>query len=380
MKRNVMCVVLATLFILFTTIMLCGCVNECINHREKWIVDKQPTCTEMGAKHAECEMCGKNLGEENIPIKHDYVGDICVVCGKDRVTENLAYEKVEKGYSVSGIGSATDDKIIIPTTYNGLPVVEIKNYAFKECDFSSVVIPSTVTSIGVGAFRDNKSLANIVISNGMLSIGAESFIGCRALININIPQSVTTISSYAFLGCDSLTIYCETGTRPSSWDSHYSWNGECPVVWDCKNNDVADDGYIYTENNGIRYAIKDNIATVAIQSSNLIKADILGSVTYKENIYKVTSIAENAFNSCINITSIIIPSSVTSIDGVNFSSCRLLESIIIPSSVTSIGGYTFSFCELLTIYCEATSQPSGWDSNWNHGDCPVVWGYIGDEN
>jgi len=28
----------------------------------------------------------------------------------------------------------------------------------------------------------------------------------------------------------------------------------------------------------------------------------------------------------------------------------------------------------LTIYCEATSKPSGWDRDWNYSECPVVWG------
>ena len=37
--------------------------------------------------------------------------------------------------------------------------------------------------------------------------------------------------------------------------------------------------------------------------------------------------------------------------------------------------YAFSGCSNLTIYCEATSQPSGWDYDWNDSNRPVVWGY-----
>ena len=57
---------------------------------------------------------------------------------------------------------------------------------------------------------------------------------------------------------------------------------------------------------------------------------------------------------------------------------------MIPNSVTTIGSAAFYYCNNLTIYCEATSQPSGWDSSWNwcvsDGSniiiIPVVWGYV----
>jgi len=43
--------------------------------------------------------------------------------------------------------------------------------------------------------------------------------------------------------------------------------------------------------------------------------------------------------------------------------------------VTSIGYYAFAYCSSLTIYCEAESQPSDWDKEWNPDNRPVEWGY-----
>ena len=60
-----------------------------------------------------------------------------------------------------------------------------------------------------------------------------------------------------------------------------------------------------------------------------------------------------------------------------FAFCTRLERVVIPDSVITIGEETFYGITNLTIYCKAESKPSGWHSNWNYSDCPVVWGYKG---
>ena len=53
-----------------------------------------------------------------------------------------------------------------------------------------------------------------------------------------------------------------------------------------------------------------------------------------------------------------------------------LQTVIIPESVSVIEQYAFLTCENLTINCEAKGKPDGWNVNWNHANCPVVWGYV----
>jgi len=62
----------------------------------------------------------------------------------------------------------------------------------------------------------------------------------------------------------------------------------------------------------------------------------------------ITSIGENFFRWCVNLTTVIIPDGVTGIGAGAFAACRSLTSINIPNGVTSIGATAFGSCENLT--------------------------------
>ena len=85
-------------------------------------------------------------------------------------------------------------------------------------------------NIGDYAFFDCVNLTSIVIPNTLTSIGYRSFIYCNKLSSIVIPDSVTSIGYYAFEKCTSLTIYCESTSKPSGWSKYWNYTN-CPVVW-----------------------------------------------------------------------------------------------------------------------------------------------------
>lgn len=62
----------------------------------------------------------------------------------------------------------------------------------------------------------------------------------------------------------------------------------------------------------------------------------------------VTSIGDNAFDSCYLLSNVTIPDSVTSIGDRAFYFCPELQSVTIPESVTSIGSEAFYECRSLT--------------------------------
>ena len=65
----------------------------------------------------------------------------------------LIFEKTDAGYSVTGY-EGTPTAVVIPDTYEGLPVTSIGNWAFEGCtSLTSVTIPDSVTSIEDYAFN-----------------------------------------------------------------------------------------------------------------------------------------------------------------------------------------------------------------------------------
>ena len=128
----------------------------------------------------------------------------------DSFSEGLEYELNDdgKGYTVSGKGTCKDTNLIIPSTYNNLPVTSIGDRAFYYCASLERITfgkGSKLTSIGEYAFSGCKSLEKIALPAGVTSISKAAFSGCTSLTDITIPDSVTSIGEFAFSSCTSFT-------------------------------------------------------------------------------------------------------------------------------------------------------------------------------
>ena len=243
---------------------------DALGHEEVTDVAVEATCTTTGlteGKH--CSRCGKVLvrQEETSTTGHKNKNGICLNCNEDISTKGLEYlelyfEGEENKLELVGIGTATDNNIIIPAVYNGKKVVSIGEWCFKnKTNIASVDIPDSITSIGYGAFQCCR-LTNVTIPNSVTSIGAGAFYNCKSLTSITIPDSVTSIGEYAFQNCSSLASITIPDGVTSIGDS--TFNG----------------------------------------CSSLTSATIPDSVT---------SIGAGAFSGCNSLTSINIPDSATTI-------------------------------------------------------------------
>ena len=180
-------------------------------------------------------------------------------------------------------------------------VTSIGSNSFSGCvALTEITIPGNLTSIGTSAFSGCTGLKKVILAEGVTSIGQTAFSGCTGLTDITIPKSVTTIGTQIFANCTNL-IKLTTGFLPAGSGS------------------------------------SGGSAVVTIFSD-------LKEVTLMNNI---TSIPNNAFRDCSNLTEIILSEETTLIGSNAFENCTGLTGIIIPSSVTSIDGSAFVGCQNL---------------------------------
>ncbi len=161
MKRKILLLVLSILLVLSFGLFV-GCAEDGedgLGIKSATIIDGELILTLTDDSTINCGQVTPDIPQE--PVE----------------TLSFALNKEGTGYSVMGRGTISSRKIVIPETYNGLPVTEITNSAFEY----------------------DKNIDEITIPDSVTSIGGDAFYGCNSLTSITIPDSVTSIGNSAFV-------------------------------------------------------------------------------------------------------------------------------------------------------------------------------------
>ena len=271
--------------------------------------------------------------------------------GEIILPETVMYEG--QTYTVTAIDNNTfrgcanlTGTLIIPST-----VKTIGTLAFSNCSgFTQLVLPDAMEILGHSTFSDCSGLTEVVFPSALQVIESHAFSGCSGLVSLTLPSSLQTIENRAFWSCTGLT-----GTLyiPASVDSI----GPC-VFSHCHNLDAIivdpDNPKYYSETNAL--ITKNDKTLLAACKNTVIPDDIrrIGSYAFA-SMSTLTEVPElpltlkiiddHAFNGCPFIGNLILPDSLEVIGEMAFASCHGLNgSLVIPDAVTQIGDYAFLEC------------------------------------
>lgn len=370
----------ACLLCLVFVFTACGDGNDLLHtHNYLWVDNGD------GTHKQHCSASGCNEPDINSG-NHDFSNGNCV-CGKVKpvfATVGLEYTLNQDGtsYAVTGIGTAMDTEIVIPSEYAEKPVTAIANSAFEGCaSLTGIIIPHGVTEIGIYAFAGCSLLRSVSIPDGVTTIGSRVFGGCNALINLTIPGSITFIGFEAFYGCSSLIkVSLDSVTNVADY-AFYGCSSLASVTFGDKVSSIG--GFAFSEcgsltsitlgNSVIRIgnnAFSECISLTSIMLGNgiisigygafencpietasipaIACADVNNFALKTVIITSGESIPDFAFEGCSGLTNLTIGNTVTAIGKKAFYNCSSVTIIQIPDGVTSIGNYSFYGCNSLT--------------------------------
>ena len=143
-----------------------------------------------------------------------YIGNYAFAYG-----ERLGFALPDSLVSIGSYTFAYSDGMLI-FTYNGSSLTTIGAHAFDGTPIPTVAqIYPSITTIGAYAYYNSSFYSTFALPAGsqLTTIGDYAF-GNNNLTRIVLPSSITNIGVGAFNGNDSLTIYTERTSRPSTWN------------------------------------------------------------------------------------------------------------------------------------------------------------------
>ncbi|MGL4982673.1 MAG: leucine-rich repeat protein, partial [Treponemataceae bacterium] len=333
--------------------------------------------------------------------------------------ESLEYELINNGteYRVIGKGDVTGTDIIIPATYEGLPVTEVGEEAFKNKGITSVHIGKNIKTIGNYAFyadSDSGTLKILMFEKGSntqgLTIGDYAF-SYQKIEVLEIPSRTTEIGNYAFDAGSGRNATLTTLTFEKGSSTHELIIGERAFRYqkieelEIPNRTTkigssafyADSGKgtlrtltfekgsstheLIIGENAFRYQKIEELEipnrTTEIRKYAFYgdsRGGTLRTLTFENGDTLKLSIGLSGFEYQL-LEKVVFPRRLTKIDSWAFRNNTQLAKVFIPKSVTAIDGFVFIGIKEApnTIVTEHESRPKDWHSYWNNRVANVKW-------
>ena len=259
----------------------------------------------------------------------------------------------EQGYLLYQLGTCTDRNIVVPSEYEGKPVVGVYEKAFCCCEtVETLWFSEGMEFIGEEAFQGCPNLREIHFPTTMKEIRPGAFSSCFALEKTDFQKNLTTITN-AFTRCDGLTevtlpasIKELTGAFVGSAKlERITFRADDPVLgaqvaayalpalkeitFPCEKGKKESSEHVFLIN-----ADKKSYSLAAARN---------GSIPSSYNGKPVTGVGAFVFGEQSDVSFVCLPKSVTKIGAFAFSGCRMLETFEAPGA-EEIGISAFQDC------------------------------------
>jgi hypothetical protein len=144
---------------------------------------------------------------KSIFLNYASISTVEILDGKDNIPTSafvgwidLKDLTISSSVKVINVSAFEECRNLQKVTLKG--VTNINDYAFYNCrSISELVLPTTLTEIGVSSFENCRALKTLSLPNQLSKLGASAFWGCTGLTNITFDANVTSIGDAAFWGC-----------------------------------------------------------------------------------------------------------------------------------------------------------------------------------
>ena len=242
-----------------------------------------------------------------------------------------------------------DSTFVVPKSVRTIDVS-----AFRECKhLEEVVIPDEVTSIGRWVFEECKKLKRIVLPRKLKELGQLAFYNCSSLSEVILPSTLETIEFASFYGCDSLrTFYIPKSVRTINMALSYS---TCEFVVSPQNKHFASiDGVLYNKKKTLliemprgrkltEFTIPDSVREIGYNAFRCY--DTLKHVVFPRGLKRI---GPSAFWGCDSLLEVDLPDGVDYISEEAFQDCKALRFVKLPKGLKSIGDNAFRGCDNLS--------------------------------
>lgn len=232
----------------------------------------------------------------------EYMGDVFEVAGKAIADKNMKTITVSGDNplysSYNGIlyNKDGDEVVFCPRGRTSAKVADgvtkIRSYAFFMCfDLEKVTLPSTLKTIGKGAFQYDEGLTDCELPEGLETVEDSAFFGAENWTGVDrIPSTVNSIGAYGFAECKGKKVVVPEGI--TTIEPFSFW------------------GY------------EEGLEEIILPST-------------------LKTISASAFSWAKDVKKLVIPEGVTSIGNEAFARMDSLEELSLPSTLETIGAKAF---------------------------------------